>query len=549
MQKSQSDITSTFKHASIYAAVSILEKAVGFIMLPFYAHLLGAEGYGILGMIEVFTSILDVLVTFGIASAINRFYFERTSEEDRKTFISTAVLTMLLFSVITCLPCFFLNKPISLLAFGSKDFGIYIILAAISFMANATTYSGQQYLLINQKSILIATLSILRLVLGLFLNIYLIVILRMGVIGVLYSQLITSVINSLFYQIYALSRTGIHFKKKDSLEILRFSLPLLPGYLAVFVRSNADKVILRSLLGLSKLGVYSIVMKFSVLIGLFVFQPFMKTWIPKRMEICNTPRGPQTISKMVTIHLSLMLFAGLILAIELPMLLEILTPMEFWVPSIVGFIAVFSRVSLNSYYHFMFGLLYGKKTFKISIIQITVALISIPMYWLLIRNYSITGAFLAALIAFVLQSGLAWYLSRPYYNILYEWRKIFLATAFAFVLFIVISPISIKHTVIAAMIDHNITPLLNKIIFFFGFESLLQGKLLAIANDKLIVITDGLIKGLLCMTYLIALSFCKILPKDKTLLVLFKILGFILNIAKYLKRPVTFFLTGKKRTY
>ena len=39
-----------FKHAAVYSGANALGKLVGFILLPFYAHIFDTEGYGIIGM-------------------------------------------------------------------------------------------------------------------------------------------------------------------------------------------------------------------------------------------------------------------------------------------------------------------------------------------------------------------------------------------------------------------------------------------------------------------------------------------------------------------
>ena len=101
----QSDIKSTIKNAMIYAAATVLEKAAGFLMLPFYAHLLGSEGYGIIGMIEVAVGVLGVVVSYGTGSALYYFYFAKKTEADRRIFVSTTNLVQLFLVCVLLLTC------------------------------------------------------------------------------------------------------------------------------------------------------------------------------------------------------------------------------------------------------------------------------------------------------------------------------------------------------------------------------------------------------------------------------------------------------------
>ncbi|MCP4800622.1 MAG: oligosaccharide flippase family protein, partial [bacterium] len=78
----------TYKHAAIYSGAQMLAKAVGFIMLPFYAHILEAGGYGVIGILDMGMGFLLSLFAFGYSSGLTRFFHE---EKDKRpeTAIST----------------------------------------------------------------------------------------------------------------------------------------------------------------------------------------------------------------------------------------------------------------------------------------------------------------------------------------------------------------------------------------------------------------------------------------------------------------------------
>ena len=98
---SSKDIKSTFKHAFIYSGASILGKAVGFIMLPVYAHFLRGEGYGIIGMIDVVLSVLTLLIGYGISGALLRYYFEKETVRQKNVLVSTTIILMFLLALIS----------------------------------------------------------------------------------------------------------------------------------------------------------------------------------------------------------------------------------------------------------------------------------------------------------------------------------------------------------------------------------------------------------------------------------------------------------------
>ena len=210
------------------------------------------------------------------------------------------------------------------------------------------------------------------------------------------------------------------------------------------------------------------------------------------MEICNTEDGPQTISKIFTIHLTLMLFAGLVLSLEIPLLIKVLTPSEFWVSAFVAFFAVMARIAFNSYYHFVFGLLYGQKTFKVSIVLMITATISVPIYLLFIKSYGILGAFVAALVVYLIQCVLSYNMAQPYYRIPFEWRKILVLCVSSTVLFFLIQAIDIQHSALVQLLASHAASGLKGILEFFHLDHIKDGKLLLILDEKFIFVFEGI---------------------------------------------------------
>jgi O-antigen/teichoic acid export membrane protein len=288
-------------------------------------------------------------------------------------------------------------------------------------------------------------------------------------------------------------------------------MPLVPGYVATFIRHNADRVVLKAYMGLSQLGVYSMVASFSGLIALLVHDPFMKTWAPKRMEICNTENGSETITRTVTLHVALMLFAGLLLSLEIPLLLKILTPSEFWVPAAVAVLAVFSRIVFNVYYHAMFGLLYGRKTFKLSLIQIMTAFVSILLNLIFIRLWGILGAFIAVLLVNLFQCVVTYYMAQPYYRVRYEWKKIVVMTLSSLALFGLINVINIQALGLGSLID--------RLIYYFSHGPIVVSdsgwklKVVAVLQEKSVYIIEGLIKAILSLSFILVLIRSDVIPK------------------------------------
>jgi len=477
-------------------------------LLPVYAHYLGSEGYGIIGMIDVVVSFLTVCIGWGLTGGMQRFYYTKKSDSEKATLVSTGVMLMFLWVIIISVLPLVLSKPIANAVLGDIENGwYYISLAILTFSADMTAGSASCYILIQQKSKLYSTLSFGRFFIGLMLNIYFVVYLRMNVIGVLYGNLITSVLFSAIFHIYTLRRVGINYSKHDANVLLRYSLPLLPGSLAMLVRNDIDKLIIRTFMGLSSLGAYVMLMKFSSLITILILEPFNNIWNVKRFEVCETKDGPFIMARIFTLELTLMLFLGLILALEIPLILKVIAPKEFWVPGYFAFFAIISRILFSCYYNVVFGLAYAKLTRNISMIQITTAALSVVFNYLSIKYFGLIGALASACAVYLIQCILAYYMSDKYYHIPFEWGNIIKLVGITIILFVVIDSFSIIHLGLLATPTEEQLRQMNSTI-------LLKSKIIMHILQNIPVIVDALLKLVLSLSFLIAIILMKVVMKE-----------------------------------
>src|SRR5262245_14025817 len=65
----------------VYLAASILAKAGALVLIPLYTRKLSPDQYGDLVLAQVLVSILPTLLSWGLASAVGRFYFDGPDRE------------------------------------------------------------------------------------------------------------------------------------------------------------------------------------------------------------------------------------------------------------------------------------------------------------------------------------------------------------------------------------------------------------------------------------------------------------------------------------
>ncbi|AJY68200.1 hypothetical protein RW64_00605 [Geobacter sulfurreducens] len=508
-----SHIKSTFRNAIIYSGATIVSKIIAFFMLPVYAHYLQAEGYGIIGMVDVVISVATMMIGHGVSGSMWRFYYQKETEEERNTLVSSTLVLMLVMVVTASLPLLIFHEQLGTIAFGKSGLGFYIVIASLTFICEMTSKTAEAYILIRQKALVFTTVSILRIILGLSLNIYFVVHLELGIMGVLYSSLICGFAATVFMHVYAISKVGIHFSRTAVREVLGWSVPLLPGYIAMFVRGNADRVIMRTTLGLAQLGAYEMLNKFVSLLGVFIVEPFSKSWDAKRYEICDNPEGPGTMAKMFTIQVALLIFVGMVLALEIPLLLRVLTPKEFWLGQSVAALMVVSRILNAAYYQLNFGLNYAKKTSTLSRIQIVSSVLDVGLNASLIPLFGILGAAVASCVVAVIQCVMAFFGARGYYPIFFQWRKIIQILLAGGVIFAAISQLSLESLGIAERLNRELAPTIHSAMTAMHLDAVKNGKLIQYTVNNISIIINGCLRLILSLIFIPTMIYMEVFPR------------------------------------
>ncbi len=467
------------KNAAIYSGATILSKAVGFIMIPIYAHYLHAEGYGIIGMIDICLTLLSAVVARGMAYAITRFYYNYDSQEERNTVVSTGLFVMLAVVPILVGLALPFAGIISRLMLGKGGYEYYFILAFITFGLTITADTARTYVVVNQRAFLFSCAALLRLIVGLTLNIYLIVVLEMGVLGFLYSSLICAVLFGVFWHVYVFLKVGLSFSKTKAKEMLAYLLPLVPGYLAMLVKDRSGTVMLRMYAGISAVGIFEMVFKFVVLLPLFLTQPFFKTWDPKAFELSGQTDGPDIIARTFRIFISLVLFMSLLLAVVLPDVIRIISPHEFWagIPIIVVLIGAKIMDAMTQFCQF--GIFHSKQTHLASYIYVTLAGLSVLVGLPLIAHFGLLGAAWTMLVIEFIRLVLHYPLAQKRYRIPYDWTAFTKMALTAVACYLLIARISVESFGLETWCSEAVSPFLEQCGELLHLGSVKGGKLVA----------------------------------------------------------------------
>jgi len=284
MSNSQSQARRIVKHSTIYATGNVIRQLAGFLMLPIYTRYLTPADYGVVGLLTFAMAMMEPLFGARLMAAMPKYYFEQDDEKSRNSVVSTALIITGAISALTSLVLFFLRDETSSLLFGTSGHALIVGLFGTLILTQAVEYYGMTFIRIQQRPVLFISVSLSKLVLQLALNIGLVVWLKLEVMGVVISGVVSSSVYALGLAGYMVFKTGTRFDKKLAGAMLRFSWPLwFAGLTSLYIFSG-NRYYIRIFESLTDVGLYELAAKFAAILSFLVWTPFNQYWGTERFN-------------------------------------------------------------------------------------------------------------------------------------------------------------------------------------------------------------------------------------------------------------------------
>ena len=248
--------------------------------------------------------------------------------------------------------------------------------------------------------------SLGRLLLGLALNVVLVVWMRRGVMGVVYANVLTSLLTVLALGAFTFRKTGVEVSKRVLGGMVRFGLPFIPGSLAMLVLHNGDRYILNRFRPLAEVGIYSLGYKLGMIITYAISVPFANVWSTRMYTVVKEPGGMETYAKVSTYFVYALLFAWLGLSVLSPEVVQIAASREFAGAAAVVPIIAAGYALRETAECWKNAFLIQKKTSVIGWMQPVIAGANVALTWVLVQHSGAMGAAWATFLTFALMLAL-----------------------------------------------------------------------------------------------------------------------------------------------
>ena len=244
------------KNSAIYSSLNLLQKGINFLLIPVLTAYLTTHNYGVVAVVTVINSFLNVFYLCSLNASVNRFYYEFKGDDEKvKKLFGTVVTFVFSFSVFLSIILgfghqFFLDPFLN-----DVEFYPYMILGMISILFNPVFAIFQYTLMVKQEASKYGLNSFLFFLSNLVFLLISVIILDYGAVGILGSLSLTNII----FFIYTLTRFGKDIVLGIDFSILKqslkYSFPLIPHSIAGVTTSVIDRLIINNLLTTSMVGI------------------------------------------------------------------------------------------------------------------------------------------------------------------------------------------------------------------------------------------------------------------------------------------------------
>ena len=424
------------KHSLVYGFGVAASQLIGFFLIPLFTRYLTPADYGTLEIFGVTQSILSIIVLMGLGSALFKSYFHYADEENRKTVVSTALIFLTGVSLCISLVLIAAASNFSALFFQSAAYTLYFQIIFLTLFFDAAIVIPLSVFRAREESKRYVLVSLTRVLLTIGLNIYFLVVLERGILGILESGLITAGLLYAFLIPGIIRKTELRFSLPDLKAMLSFGLPLVPGGLGTWILTVSDRYFLLFLATSHELGLYSLGYRFGLIVQGVIVGPFILAWGPFFWSAAKEENAKQVYSAVLTYFVLVAMFVALGLSVLSKEVLMIMaTPAFHEAYKIIPLIAL-SYVLYGCYFILAAGFNLEKKTKYVPLIVGVAAIMNLGLNFLLIPKYGVMGAAIATLISYSMLPIGSFLVSRRYHLIKYEWgrvSKIFLVALLIYV--------------------------------------------------------------------------------------------------------------------
>jgi O-antigen/teichoic acid export membrane protein len=413
---------------AIYGISTILGRFINFLLVPFYTNVLAPGDYGIVAYLYSLIAFVNVFYSYGMESA----YFKYSSTLEigtAKQNFSTPFISLFGTSVLFSIILAFLASPIARMINIPIDYES-ILLYTVGILAfDAIAIIPFAALRMEHKAKHFAAIKFLNIVINVGMNLVLLLVFKMGVMGVFISGLAASMLTV----VMLLPTTFRYLTKEFNLPLwkalLKFGLPYIPSGLAAMAIQVIDRPILRALTDDATVGIYQANYRLGIFMMLIVSM-YDYAWRPFYFSTAKEVNAKEIFARVLTYLILFMSAIFLVLTFFIGDIAKIsifgrhVIGQSYWGGLNIVPIVLLGYLFLGISTNLSAGIFIEKKTKYSPLVTGVGAVVNVVANFLLIPPFGMLGAAWATFIAYFIMTVTMYIVVQRIYPVSYEFNRL-----------------------------------------------------------------------------------------------------------------------------
>jgi len=414
----------------LYSVANVLQGAVSFILLPVYTRYLEPKEYAILALVVSFSGILSSIITFQIQAGIPIYVIKFIKDKERAVeyFSSIFIFLFLIVAIICGIVTIFGEKIIKIM-FSDKDqivYYPYFLIATWALLPNLLVSSGLSLVQTLEKGKSFFLISLVQTVINVILALFFVIYLKTGIFGILMAQLLSYVFSFIMLIWFIRDWLKLVMPKfsKDVVDSLKYSLPIIPHMLSIYIYMYSDRLILQRYVPLSDIGIYSIAGTFAYVL-LVIVNSTTAAYSPRFLKLAeeNADKARSETNRFIEFWwmMVLVILAGYFFLSGF--VVRFMTTAKYYL--CIPLIPILASAYIfRGLYCFAAGSLFHKeRTQFIPVISFSAAIVNVIINIIFIPKFGIFAAAWSTVVSYGVTFALSYYFSRKIFPIFFPWAK------------------------------------------------------------------------------------------------------------------------------
>ncbi|MBX7043813.1 MAG: polysaccharide biosynthesis C-terminal domain-containing protein [Ignavibacteria bacterium] len=302
---------------AIYGLGIMLNRSVGFILLPVYTGWFAPSELGMFMLVQSLSVFLGFVYMLGMETAFMKKFIDAKSESEKANVYSSSIIFLLISSIAFSGILYLSASTVSdMLGLEDHSRGVFLVKVMSAVMIADTVYRiPMLYFRAQLKARTYSILNLLSFAVNVSMNILLIAVMKLGVEAIFYSYIVSVavVIIPALFMTRRFLRLRIDIRK--TAELLSYGFKFIFIGVFILVIDVSDRFFLQHFYDESIVGIYSANYRLASVMGL-VISAFRFAWTPFFLSLDNENEAknmmPEVVSKFVIIGCAMMLAFGLL---------------------------------------------------------------------------------------------------------------------------------------------------------------------------------------------------------------------------------------------